>query len=71
MIRRRPRSTRGVSSAASDVYKRQVVLQSHSHTVTQWHSDSGGRSPKMPMIVELSSSPSDGAGGKPNSSGSP
>eukprot|EP00831_Metopus_contortus_P020356 TRINITY_DN18958_c0_g2_i2.p2 TRINITY_DN18958_c0_g2~~TRINITY_DN18958_c0_g2_i2.p2 ORF type:complete len:106 (-),score=29.43 TRINITY_DN18958_c0_g2_i2:10-327(-) len=32
MIRRPPRSTQGVSSAASDVYKRQVLDIAHGHS---------------------------------------
>eukprot|EP00831_Metopus_contortus_P075086 TRINITY_DN68701_c0_g1_i1.p1 TRINITY_DN68701_c0_g1~~TRINITY_DN68701_c0_g1_i1.p1 ORF type:complete len:122 (+),score=22.22 TRINITY_DN68701_c0_g1_i1:1-366(+) len=37
MIRRPPRSTQGVSSAASDVYKRQYQRRVHGNSVS-WHS---------------------------------
>eukprot|EP00831_Metopus_contortus_P061387 TRINITY_DN53240_c0_g1_i2.p1 TRINITY_DN53240_c0_g1~~TRINITY_DN53240_c0_g1_i2.p1 ORF type:complete len:122 (-),score=8.34 TRINITY_DN53240_c0_g1_i2:88-453(-) len=38
MIRRPPRSTQGVSSAASDVYKRQVQNHcSHNNNNLSWH----------------------------------
>eukprot|EP00831_Metopus_contortus_P028635 TRINITY_DN2373_c0_g1_i11.p1 TRINITY_DN2373_c0_g1~~TRINITY_DN2373_c0_g1_i11.p1 ORF type:complete len:103 (+),score=29.95 TRINITY_DN2373_c0_g1_i11:109-417(+) len=42
MIRRPPRSTQGVSSAASDVYKRQVVGD-YSQTLEEKETDTGDK----------------------------
>ena len=54
MIRRPPRSTQGVSSAASDVYKRQVLQ--NLHKARQSIIASGGRPEHEPWVVDCDSS---------------
>ena len=55
MIRRPPRSTQGVSSAASDVYKRQVnqpvPVDAASHTTGKQKSRSNNKGSSTPVIV--------------------
>eukprot|EP00831_Metopus_contortus_P068488 TRINITY_DN6124_c0_g1_i4.p1 TRINITY_DN6124_c0_g1~~TRINITY_DN6124_c0_g1_i4.p1 ORF type:complete len:199 (+),score=48.13 TRINITY_DN6124_c0_g1_i4:128-724(+) len=55
MIRRPPRSTQGVSSAASDVYKRQVSTQSTWVSSMHWLV---GNSPQITSMGKKSRSPS-------------
>ena len=52
MIRRPPRSTQGVSSAASDVYKRQANY-SGGIIITDWYSEEGNANDSVKIPVRF------------------